>query len=430
MSALVKGIAGGGGNLTITNGILKEYYAQTGEIPAGTFVEMADGIDGYIGTETQLQYQTLYVTDAFHLYDNVFLILKYYQNYLRISGTIVKVNNDGSLTIGEQQIIYDTTSTVGIIGIKCVNLSGNEYALFGIGFNSSKLNVLRISIDDFTITYNSYNTDVTAKLYSSRAFHCEKLEDNKILLAYQTYNNSTISVMVTTFTSSRFTNGTIKTTSTSSDHSAGLFKLSDNKYLLAHGSYYLVVITISGTTVTFGSQIHTTNSADGRYGREFGLIQISSTRYFYMYGGAYNAPRPLYAVFIDISGTTITVVNEVTMPTYEDSYLNIQFYGDYFFYNGSLYKYTLTESNIAYEKMFDFSDFKDIRELYEIQQNKLMLFYRKSLSSNTGGTYSNVVDLTKAIPCITPATSSTNMVGFTKDRVTPEIKGKSWFFNG
>ena len=38
MSALVKGIAGGGGNLTITNGILKEYYAQSGEIEAGTFI--------------------------------------------------------------------------------------------------------------------------------------------------------------------------------------------------------------------------------------------------------------------------------------------------------------------------------------------------------------------------------------------------------
>ena len=40
------------------------------------------------------------------------------------------------------------------------------------------------------------------------------------------------------------------------------------------------------------------------------------------------------------------------------------------------------------------------------------------------------LDLTKEVKTIIPATSSASMVGFTKDRVTTSIKGKSWFFNG
>lgn len=442
MSALVKGIAGGGGNLTITNGILKEYYSHTDEIPAGTFVEMADGVGGWqIQGEASIGSNTSYEYYIFHINDNLFLVVSTKRlSSAAVYGKLFTVNSDGTVTaLGDATtVLYENTGTGPIHPLKLVNLSGNQYALIGgRGSSSYRLASVTFTIQDSTITAGEYIViDSNVSLSSSGVFDCVKIEDNKLLIAFRTASSSDSSkvlVKVTTFDGSSFTSGTAVTASSTSGFYARLRKIDTNKYLLVHGDGFLNVITISGTEVTLSSRYQPQSASLPAYGGTSDLIKINETRYFYLiYGLDTTEPHPIYGVFIDISGTTITTISVLTVTNVTHNRIKLLIFEDYFVVNGELYSYVLTDDNFTCEKKSDvLSRVYEPFYTYKTNQNDTMIFYYNYTNTTYARSYiyRMVVNLSKCIPCIAPATSSASMVGFTKDRVTPEIKGKTWLLN-
>ena len=184
MSALVKGIAGGGGNLNIVNGILKEYYAQTGEIPAGTFVEMAEGIEGYVSDLVNLLTEniTTYVSLVEMSNNRIFIS---FTTVHATYGFVIKMTSEG-IVVGETKQIFawsfNEAPTVcsELIDDNLVLVFAQSYYYNDSGF--------LCTVDDITIT------TVSSQIYPagstngfSTSYGCirvEKLTESLIIVSY------------------------------------------------------------------------------------------------------------------------------------------------------------------------------------------------------------------------------------------------------
>lgn len=472
MSISVKGNSSN--SLDITNGILKEYYAQSGEIAPNTFVEYADtGANTPLNMTNSCQVPSISFDCIIPLSDNKFFIAYQYtastsDSDLHVQCSIVEINGNNLTIIDNARVSYgDTSSHVNCIN--SVRLTDNKILLVYSVKSTSKYHslygcVLTLNNNSIEGTpYESYGAgtyvgyDGTRNEYNVNAL--EKLDDNTAILGF--LNASDIGILkIVNINETEISSGTEVSLSSSAIDGLKICTMDDNKFVAIFVDYYNVwmsICEVSGTTITTGDAILLTND-DSNKKTLLGCFLLQNGDLFIIYGMLNKIYYGIYEIGNNEIVTKCTdlcmdINCSYTCDEYTTRICRIsdnQFFiayrvdidTDHNFYGTTI---TVGENNLsvgASAKLIDFikSTFTSSTgygyfDIAKLSDNLVIAIYDDydKVSTPINGTsdaycYLKVVSFT-VVPSIKLPQNGIALKGFTKTKATTTTKGKVWVYN-
>ena len=437
MSALVKGIAGGGGNLNIVNGILQECYADSGEIEAGTFVEMvSDGFwSGFIELEPQIDYYgriwtcILSTTEAGSLG-----VLHYKKSNVTFCCRGILINSDGYHLYDEYT--YYTNSTTTYYASEIFPISDNKFIAFVSYYPNNYQNWYPIvgSIDsNGAITYGSFSA--STRLSSNSIIKAYPFDSSHVLIVThntRTTSNNKVSLLYID-SNNNFTYKVVDQTLGNTGKPKNGFSLGNNKLFAVISGSFIFTLSDDGNSFTYQNIGYSTVKS------MFGATKITDNKVIGF--DAYTSNTVGFRI-LDVSGSA-----PVLLSTIEDSNLGP-------IADSSNQEYSviipldnqeilLCNQKIVYKVKFN-SNYTEIEKSYtpvtlndlivdsnfsnmftKINNNKIFIMRFEAPYRQASG----YIEPYKIGNCVKAATSSASMAGFTQDRVTTTTRGKTWVLN-
>lgn len=328
-----------GASTNVINGILEEYYAESGTIDANTFVEFAGKIkQTYIGYLTYTEYGFSF--NAVKINDNTVLFVRAASTY--IDSWIIKLKKDSAVLYPQTQltvgyVINSTNQNGGIPLIKC---SDTDYlCVFGFGtYNpSSNFSGVHFSVDLtanlVTYTFVTLNNRSDSFITASNFI---ELSENKFLLVHT--SNIRSESYKTKASVIQFNPSTKKFSLESiiilfDGHrvykNAKLIELSLNRFAVLgiNGSYPGLITFDLDASYSNASNIKYVQLSTLTYSeKETDICKIENNKLIAFTAGDSNARKTLKAIFISIlsDGTANidTTIESAITSSYKIDYTN------------------------------------------------------------------------------------------------------------
>lgn len=306
---------GGGGAISITNGVLESHLAASGTIPANTFVQFGGTLE--FGQKTALSELTgSNAGTAVWLSETQFLAIYFgsasgtlYGRVCTVSGSTITAS--GTETLLASDALYDSRASFVELQFSAVLLSTG--AVF-IAYKDSTQALLRgvvCTISGTTITVGTALT-ISNMSYSGSQARAVALTAGKAYVVYQ--GASGLVGKVCTVSGTTITAGTEQTILETEFQGALLAAQGNNVIIVAPSGDNIVAFLYSTESAAGGTPISLSTSF-ASYPLIGSIVPLSNNRFLAVFGFGAVAGGGLFTVVLNVSGAILAAGGLISLET-------------------------------------------------------------------------------------------------------------------